>query len=75
MPVWRQSTVCHDLLVLAAIGPKVIGTYRGSQVGKSAGHVCVAGLMEWAKMEQFKVLYKAVKWLIIAKATGTDVPV
>ena len=40
MPVWRQSTVRLDLLVLAAIGPKVIGTYRGSQARKTTGHVC-----------------------------------
>ena len=39
MPVWRQSTVRLALLVLAAIGPKVIGTYPGSQVCKTAGHV------------------------------------
>ena len=40
MPVWRQSTVRLDLLVLAAIGPKVIGTYGGSQARKTTGHVC-----------------------------------
>ncbi len=40
MQVWRQSMVCRVLVVLAAIGPKVIGTYRGSQVRKSASPVC-----------------------------------
>ena len=39
MPVWRQSTVRLALVVLAAIGPKVIGTHPESQVCKTAGHV------------------------------------
>ena len=39
MPVWRESTVRLALQVLAAIGQKVIGTYPGSQVYKTAGHL------------------------------------
>ena len=39
MPVWRPSTVCLALQVLAAIRPKVIGTHLGSHVCNTAGQV------------------------------------
>ncbi len=45
------------LLVLAAIEPKVIGTYRGSRARKTTV-TCVTGLVEWANMEWVYMVLK-----------------